>query len=302
MSTERIQKVGLIARSSRLMVAATATAVAGMILMTGGVAQAAIVPTVGLGTAASYSVIAGTTITNTGPSVLGQSAGVSPGSAVVGFPPGQVQGATEAATAAALQAQSDVTVAYTDAANRPVNVTTTGELGGLTLVGGVYNGPSNSPLTLTGPLVLDGQGDPNSVFIFQTGSTLITASGSTVQLINSAQQCHVFWQVGSSATLGSGSVFSGTILALTSVTVTTGVTVHGRAFARNAAVTLDNDVFSAPGCNLTAPSATTTSVGGSTQGLPPTGSTNTVGVVAAVLVVGGLGAVAISRRRTNRHA
>ena len=93
----------------------------------------------------------------------------------------------------------------------------------------MYSGPSKSPLSLTGPLVLDGAGNVNSVFIFQTDSTLITASGSTVTLINGAQECNVFWQVGSSATLGTGSVFGGNILALTSITVNTGVTVHGRA-------------------------------------------------------------------------
>ena len=96
--------------------------------------------------------------------------------------------------------------------------------------------------------MLDGAGNENSVFIFQTNSTLITASASTVTLINGAQECNVFWQVGSSATLGTGSVFRGNILALTSITVNTGVTVHGRALARNGAVTLDNDVFTSVSC------------------------------------------------------
>ena len=122
---------------------------------------------------------------------------------------------------------------------------------------GVYAGPSKSPLSLTGPLVLDGAGDPNSVFIFQTDSTLITGSGSTVTLINGAQECNVFWQVGSSATLGTGSVFIGNILALTSITVTTSVTVHGRALARNGAVTLDNDTFTTPTCAQSAGATTT---------------------------------------------
>ncbi len=111
---------------------------------------------------------------------------------------------------------------------------------------------------MAGTLVLDGEGNPNSVFIFQTDSTLITGSASTVSLINGAQECNVFWQVGSSATLGTGSVFVGNILALTSVSVTTGVTVHGRALARNGAVTLDNDIFTSPTCDLTTPVTTTT--------------------------------------------
>jgi hypothetical protein len=115
----------------------------------------------------------------------------------------------------------------------------------------VYSGPSKSPLSLSGPLVLDGAGNNNSVFIFQTNSTLTTATGSTITLINGAQECNVFWQVGSSATLGTGSAFAGNILALSSITVTTGVTVHGRALARNAAVTLDTDTFTVPTCDTT---------------------------------------------------
>ena len=126
--------------------------------------------------------------------------------------------------------------------------------------------PSMAPLGLSGQLVLDGQGNPNAVFIFQTDSTLITSTGSTVDLINGASECNVFWQVGSSATLGSGSFFVGNILALTSVTVESSVVVHGRALARNGAVTLDNNVFTQPSCTpstdliptATAPSTTTT--------------------------------------------
>jgi type VI secretion system secreted protein VgrG len=238
------------------------------------------VPTIDLATAEGYSVLAGQTITNTGSSTLAQSAGVSPGNAVVGLTPVMVGGTIEAGTAPALQAQSELTAAYVDAAGRPVNATTTSELGGLTLVGGVYSGPSKSPLELTGTVVLDGQGDPNSVFIFQTDSTLVTASGSTVSLINGAQECNVFWQIGSSATLGTSSVFAGNILALTSITVTNGVTVHGRALARNGAVTLDNDVFTTPTCDLapipstTTAGATTTAAGGATT-LAPTSTPTT---------------------------
>ena len=145
-----------------------------------------------------------------------------------------------------------------NAAGRPVDATTTADLADLVLQPGVYSGPSKSALELTGPLVLDGGGDPTAVFIFQTDSTLITGSGSTVSLINGAQECNVFWQVGSSATLGTGSTFTGNILALTSISVTTGVTVHGRALARNGAVTLDTDVFTVPTCDLSAGTTTTT--------------------------------------------
>jgi hypothetical protein len=253
-----------------------------VLLVVGGVATAAIVPTVLLGTSANYAVLGGSTVTNTGNSVLNGSLGLSPGTSIIGFPPGLVvpPGTVDNANGAAAQAQSDLTAAYVDAAGRPLNATTTADLGNLILVGGVYAGPSKSPLSLTGPLTLDGAGDPNSVFIFQTDSTLITASGSTVTLINSAQECNVFWQVGSSATLGTGSVFAGNILALTSITVTTGVTVHGRALARNGAVTLDTDTFILPTCDLsvpttttttTVPGATTTAVGGATTAAPITG-------------------------------
>ncbi len=231
-------------------------------LAIGSKAHAAIVPTVSLATAANYSVLGGSTVTNTGPSVLDQSLGVWPGSSVIGFPPGIVNapGTIEVTTAAALQAQSDLTAAYLDAKARPLDATTTADLVGLTLQGGVYAASAQGPLGLSGTLVLDGGGDPNTVFIFQTDSTLITGSGSTVSLINGAQECNVFWQVGSSATLGTGSVFAGNILALTSVTATTGATVHGRALARNGAVTLDTNVFTTPTCDLT-PVATTTTTG-----------------------------------------
>lgn len=249
-------------RRCRTLVAigAVALAAVGASSWNGAPAAAAIVPTVQLGTATDYSVLAGSTVTNTGPTIVAGSVGVSPGSAVTGFPPGIVlaPGTIHAGDAEAAAAQADLTAAYVDAAGRPIDATTTADLGGLVLVGGVYAGPSKSALTLTGPLVLDGGGDPTSVFIFQTDSTLTTGSASTVTLINGAQECNVFWQVGSSATLGTGSTFTGTILALTSVTVTTDVTVRGRALARNGAVTLDSDDFTNPTCADGAQPTTTT--------------------------------------------
>jgi hypothetical protein len=196
---------------------------------------------VNLGTAANFGVLAGSTVTNTGPTVVNGDVGLSPGTAVTGFPPGTVVGTIHAADAVAAQAQIDLTAAYNDAATRGPAAIVSGDLGGQTLTPGVYN--SASSLGVTGTLTLDGQGDPNAVFIIQMGSTLTTASNSVVRLINRAQAANVFWQVGSSATLGTNSRFSGNILALTSITVTTGVKIFGRALARNGAVTLDTNII-----------------------------------------------------------
>jgi LPXTG-motif cell wall-anchored protein len=291
------------------------------VLAVGGTAEAGIVPTVLLGTAGDYSVLAGSTVTNTGPSVLAASAGLSPGTDIVGFPPGIVlaPGIVAADGTLTQQAQVDLTAAYVDAAARPVQfIQTNPDLVGLTLAPGVYAGTSKSPLALSGQLVLDGQNDPNAVFIFQTDSTLITGSGSSIALINGASECNIFWQVGSSATLGSGSFFVGNILANASVTVNNGVTVHGRALARTAAVTLDNDTFVAPSCvpttDTVAPATTTTTTAGpggtvapvttvppgfTNVTLPatgrPIGSTSTV--AAAALLFGLLALVAARRRQ-----
>jgi hypothetical protein len=204
---------------------------------------------VGLGTAASYAVLAGSTVTNTGPSMIHGDLGVSPGSAVAGFPPGTVvpPGVIHASDAAAAQAQVDLTTAYNDAAGRASNVSITGQdLGGQTLTTGVYTASTSQQLT--GALTLDAKGDPNAVFVFQIGSTLTTASGSSVLLINGASPCNVYWQVGTSATLGTGTAFAGTIMALTSTTLNTTATVEGRVLARNGAVTLDNNVITTPNC------------------------------------------------------
>lgn len=201
---------------------------------------------VGLGTAGSYSVLGGQTVTNTGPTLLDANLGVSPGSAITGFPPGQAVGVTNAANAEALQAQSDLTIAYDDAAGRAPTESVSGDLVGRTLQAGVYT--STGPLALSGTLTLDAAGNPNAVFIFQVAETLTTASGSTVNLVNGAQACNVYWQVGSSATLGTNSSFTGTVLALTSVAVTTNAAVDGRALARNGAVTLDNNRFITSAC------------------------------------------------------
>ena len=204
--------------------------------------------TVNLGTAAFYSVLAGTpAVTNTGATTIDRDVGIHPATSVTGFPPGIVGGTIHAGDAAALQAKSDLVAAYLDAAGRPVTATYAA-LGGLPpLVAGVYNsGPAT--LDLTGTLTLDGQNDPSSVWIFQAQSDLVTASTSSVVFVNGGSPCNVFWQITSSAALGSGSTFVGTILALTSVTLANGVTVNGRALARNGTVTMINDTFITSTC------------------------------------------------------
>ncbi len=212
-----------------------------------------------LGTAASFAVLAGSTATNTGPTNVAGDLGVSPGAAITGFPPGVVvpPATIHAADAVALQAQSDVTTAYNNAAGQACDVNLTGQdLGGLTLTPGVYCFPSTSA-QLTGALTLDGGGDPAAVFIFQTGSTITTASNATVLLINGASDCNVFWQIGSSATLGTGTAFVGNILALTSITLNTNASLLGRALAQNGAVTMDANNISSL-CTLAAPTNTPT--------------------------------------------
>ena len=225
---------------------------------------------VGLGTAGNFAVLAGSTVTNTGPSVISGSVGLAPGSAVTGFPPGIVlAGTTQIANGVALQAKNDLVTAYNDAAGRSSTATVSGDLAGRTLTPGVYT--SASSLGLSGQLTLNAQGNPAAVFVFQAGSSLIVGSGADVILIGGAQACNVYWQVGSSATIGTSAAFVGNILALTSVTMTTGATLQGSALARNGAVTLDTNTITRAVC--AAPSGGSTTTTGTTSG----GSTTTTG-------------------------
>jgi Ice-binding-like len=205
--------------------------------------QAATAPS--LGAAASFAVLGASTVTCTGPSVITGDVGVSPGSAITGFPPCTLTGTLHAADAVSLQAQANALTAYNQLAGAACTTDLTGQdLGGMTLKPGVYCFSSSAQLT--GTLNLSGGG----VYIFQIGSTLTTASGSSV-LINNAQPCNassnVFWQVGSSATLGTTTAFAGNILALASITMTTGATLDGRAIALTGAVTMDTNMISTCG-------------------------------------------------------
>jgi len=201
--------------------------------------------TVGLGTAASFSVLGGSTVTNTGPTTMFGDLGLSPGSSVTGAP--HVLGQTHVDDAVAIGAKNALTTAYNDAASRPSNGSAGTDLAGQTFSPGVRTA-SSSLLLSSGSVTLDAQGDPNAVFIFQIGSTLITGSNTTVSLVNGAQACNVFWQVGSSATLGTGTRFVGTIMASASITANTAATIHGRLLARTAAVTLDTNTITTSNC------------------------------------------------------
>jgi outer membrane autotransporter protein len=198
-----------------------------------------------LGAAESFAVLAGSTVTNTGPSVIHGDVGVSPGNAIVGFPPGIVvaPGTIHAGNATAANAQAAITTAYNTLMAMPTQFDLTGQdLGGKVLTAAVYNFASSAQLT--GVLTLNGQGNTASQFVFKIGSALTTASNSAVLLINGANGNNVYWAVGSSATLGTNSLFTGNIVALTSITLTTGASiVCGRALARNGAVTLDTNTI-----------------------------------------------------------
>ena len=201
-----------------------------------------------LGSAANFDVLAGSTVTNTGPTVItGGDLGLSPGSAVTGFPPGTLTSPAvmHVTDPIAAQAQLDLTTAYLYIAGLPGGAVLPGDMSGLTFTPGLYK-TSSTVMLSAGNVTLDALGNPNAVFIFQVGSTLTTLGSTQVVLAGGAQAKNVYWQVGSSATLGTNSSFQGTILALQSITLDTGATLVGRALARNGAVSLDSNPVTAP--------------------------------------------------------
>jgi hypothetical protein len=217
-----------------------------------GSAAAVTPPTVLLGTAGQFAALAGSVITNAGVSTIVGDVGSYPAPTETGFdvcPAATCVNLTgvnhsNPDDATTQDAKSALATAYDDAAGRASTVVGT-ELGGQTLVAGVYSSASGT-FSMTGTLVLDGRNNPDAVFIFQADSTLITAAASNIMLINGAQASNIFWKVGSSATLGAGSAFTGTILAHTSITVGDGVTVVGRLLAGAGAVTMTNDTITTP--------------------------------------------------------
>ena len=318
----RLSRYVLSAR--RLSVGVASVAAAGLLVALPGSAQAAAIP-VPLGTADSFVVLAGTTITNTGATTVNGDMGLTPGTSVTGMPPLVLNGALHVADTVALAAQADLKTAFDSAAGQTPATAIPSELGGSTLVPGIY---SSGVFTITNTVTLDAGNDPNAIFVFQSAATLNAASGSRVNLINDASPCNVFWLVRSSATLNTTADFRGNILALTDISLFTGATVNGRLLARNGAVTLDANTITRPTCLATptptptvtatatplpttlptviSPSPQVTAVpsgpvatgDGSTSG----GGTNPLGPLAGVLAFAGIGGatvVAARRRRLN---
>ena len=232
----------------------TASLVALLVTTTSSAAASATF--VSLGTADSFAILAGTGISNTGPTLVTGNIGSYPTTTITGTGSMTLTGTNHGGDALTQSAKTDLVTAYTNVAAQVPTAPIVADLGGTTLLSGVYN--SATSIGLTGNLNLDAQGDANAVFVFQAGSTLTTAAASTVTLLNGAQACNVFWQVGSSATLGTNSAFRGNVLALTSITMTTGATSVGRMLARNGAVVLNSNSVTAPTCAVAPPVPTPT--------------------------------------------
>lgn len=239
---------------------------------------------VGLGTADPFVVLAGTKATNVGPSVLNGNLGISPGTELEGFGlPAVINGSTHATDHVAAKAQLDLTTAYDTAAGQPVlpaNDLSGTDLGGLKLSPGTYR--YNAAALLTGALTLDAEGDPNAEFVFQIGSQLTTESASSVVLVNAASPCNVYWQVGSSAVLGTTTSFQGTLMALTSISLNSKATVVGRMLARNGQVSLIENTLTRPLCAT----GSTGPPSGETPGGTGTGSPTTPGTTVAATTPG----------------
>lgn len=317
----RLSRYVLSAR--RMSVGVASVAVLGLLVALPGSAQAAAIP-VPLGTADSFVVLAGTTITNTGATTVNGDMGLTPGTSVTGMPPLVLNGALHVADTNALAAQADLKTAFDNASGQTPATAIPSELGGSTLAPGIY---SSGAFTITNTVTLDAGNDPNAIFVFQSAATLNAGAGSHVALINGASPCNVFWLVRSSATLNTTADFSGNILALTDISLFTGATVQGRLLARNGAVTLDANTITRPTCQVSptpTPTATATATplptalptvitpspqvtavpsgavstgDGSTSG----GGTSPLGLLAGVLAFTGIGGATVFavRRRLN---
>lgn len=257
------------------------------VLVVGPPASAAQAP-VGLGTAESFAVLAGSGITNTGPTTITGDVGTFPTPTVTGFGDVTLTGTNHGGDAVTQEAKDDLVVAYDDAAGRTPVTKVPVELGGTTLLAGVYTSPT---LGLTGTLTLDAEGRTDAQFIFLAGSTLIAEANSRILLRNGADPCRVVWQVGSSATFKTGTSFVGDVLAYTSITAQTSATFEGRLLARNGAVTLDTNTITRSACappeggttvTTTAVATTPTTTGTTATTLPTTGTTAITGTTGTV--------------------
>jgi hypothetical protein len=276
-----------------------------MVFAFAAVTSAAQAAPVDLATAGPFVVLGGTTVTNTGPSVLNGNLGVSPGTELEGFGlPAVVNGATHATDEVAAKAQLDLTNAYNVAAGQPVlpqNDLSGTDLGERKLAPGVYR--YNAAALLTGALTLDAEGDPNAQFVFKIGSQLTTESASSVLLVNGASPCNVYWQVGSSADIGTTTAFQGNLMALTSISLKNGATVLGRMLARNGQVSLINNVLTRPLCAAgpTTPPSEETPGGPGAPGGPGTVSPGAPGNTGSAAVPGTGSSVAPGRTAPGRR-
>jgi hypothetical protein len=292
--------------SGRLRFGVASVAALAMLVALPGSAQAAAVA-VPLGTADSFVVLAGAGITNTGPTTLHGDVGTFPTKTITGATSLTVTGTNHHSDAVTQRAKTALVTAYNKAAGEGPTSPIVADLTGKRLTRGVYN--SASSIGLTGALTLDAAHDPNAVWIFQAGTSLTTGSGSRVNLVNGARSCNVFWQIGSSATLGTNSKLVGTVMALQSITLTTGATVVGRALARNGAVTLDTNTIIRP----TACAASSSGTSGSQVGQAPKGAVSTgdgstsggggtgQGLSVGALMLGGVGGIALVAARRRRR-
>ena len=283
-------------RSARMRRPAVMAVIFATSLLMATTALAAVVPTVGLGNAEPFAVLAGQTITNANATTITGNVGLDPGTSVTGFgsvtlvPPSVLH----VDDAVAEAAKAALTTAYLDAFGRSLTsplIPT--ELGGQTLVGGVYAADSGTFQITSGVLTLDGENNPDTVWIFKMGSELLASSGGSFLLTRGAQACNVFWQVGSSATIGSGASFVGTILALTSIFIQSGATIQGRALAQNGEVTMDNNTITRAVC---LPSGPVDTGGGSTSGI----ENGRLLLIGAILLTGSFGIVTTRRRHPRR--
>ena len=278
-------------RSSRNYPGSLATWGFAALLLVSAPASAAVAPS--LGTAQSFAILGGSAVTNTGSSTIKGDLGVSPGTSITGLAGITLTGAVHQTDPVAQQAQFDATAAYTNLANQGCTGTISADLAGMTLVPGVYCSAASMGLAVGGTLTLDAQNNPDAVFIFQVGSALTTGSGSSVVMINGGSPCNVYWQVGSSATLGTTSQVAGTIIADQSITLNTGASIPGRALAHNGAVTLDGTTV-VSFCGLVPVTVAPPTVPNGTAGVPysqqitPSGGTGpyTFAVVGGTLPAG----------------